>query len=154
MVDYLVRATSFLESEIAAAEAGILTDLSNTYPMIVDSKAIRLRLDVLHSTFFSFFNAQCFFFNCLLLCLFNEGGTELMVEPNEVFFGNEVRFTCGPPPASLNFGPDWTAEWRREGSLVLPDSLHSFTRLTEENTRLLTVSRFFNTDSGKEINSA
>lgn len=42
VVEYLVRATSFTDSEIAAAEAGILTDLSNIYPMILDSKIIRL----------------------------------------------------------------------------------------------------------------
>lgn len=40
VVEYLVRATSFQPSEIAAAESGILTELSETYPMITDSKII------------------------------------------------------------------------------------------------------------------
>lgn len=83
-----------------------------------------------------------------------EGNTPLAVQPDVVFLGNEVRFTCGPPPENVNFGTDWDAEWRRDNILILPDSQHSFTRLPEGNVALLTVSRFFNTDSGKEINPA
>lgn len=56
--------------------------------------------------------------------------------------------TCGPPPDGLNFGADWTAEWRLDSDVIQPDTLHSFTK-TEANTALLTVSRFFNTDAGK-----
>lgn len=44
MFDYLVRATSLPESQIANAEAGIRTVLSETYPVIVDSKIIKLCL--------------------------------------------------------------------------------------------------------------
>lgn len=69
VVEYLVRATSFLESEIAAAEAGIVTRLSDTYPMIVDSKTIRLCLVAPCPPFItlSFFNAHCFWlpFSCV-----------------------------------------------------------------------------------------
>lgn len=89
-----------------------------------------------------------------LFCLSIEGETPLGVEPAEIFLGNEVKFTCGPPPESVNFGSDWNAEWRRDNILIPPDSQHSFSKLPEDNIALLTVSRFFNTDTGKEINPA
>lgn len=69
MVDYLVRATSVLDSEIATAQAGIVTRLSDKYPMIVDSKNIRLCLVAPCPAFIalSFFNAHYFWvpFSCV-----------------------------------------------------------------------------------------
>lgn len=54
---------------------------------------------------------------------------------------------CGPPPAE--FSPNLSAEWRRDGILITEDNEHSFS--TQNGTATLTVSRFFSTDNGKEI---
>lgn len=113
--------------------------------MIIDSKIRRL----CHS-FITNSLLHTFFVDIILLCLFIEGATQLMVEPAEIFFGNAVKVTCGPPPDGLRF-VDWNAEWRRDGTLILEDSEHSFSGLTEENTHLLTVDNFFNTNTGEEI---
>lgn len=56
--------------------------------------------------------------------------------------------TCGPPPENLNFGTNWTAEWRRNDELIRKDNDHSFSK--ENGAAKLTVSRFFQTDNGKK----
>lgn len=58
-----------------------------------------------------------------------------------------MRLLCGPPPDSLGFGNNWSAEWRRDGIVIPEDNKHIF---SIRNT-LLTVSKFFSTDNGKEI---
>ncbi|XP_073348577.1 adhesion G protein-coupled receptor F5-like [Pagrus major] len=69
----------------------------------------------------------------------------LRVEPSDVFIGNRVTVTCGPPPDNLNL-VDWRAEWRRNNVLIREDSEHSFS--TADGEAKLTVSNFFSTDNG------
>lgn len=83
------------------------------------------------------------------MCLFIEGETHLRSEPSDIFFGQSVTVTCGPPPSSLNFSTDWSAEWRRDGILIPEDDEHSFSK--QNGAATLRVSRFFRTDNGKEI---
>lgn len=61
-----------------------------------------------------------------------------------------MRLLCGPPPDSLGFGNNWSAEWRRDGIVIPADNEHIF---SIRNT-VLTVSKFFSTDNGKEIDQA
>ncbi|XP_008302525.1 probable G-protein coupled receptor 116 [Stegastes partitus] len=72
--------------------------------------------------------------------------TLLQFNPTEVFFGRSVTVTCGPPPGHLNFGTNWTAEWRHNNELISADTEHSF--LIQNGAAALTVSRFFSTDNG------
>ncbi|KAM7367606.1 hypothetical protein PAMP_013892 [Pampus punctatissimus] len=72
-----------------------------------------------------------------------EGTEPLTFTPAEVFLGETVTVTCGPPPINLT---DWTAEWRRDGNLILQDNEHSF--LNNDRVATLTISKFFATDNG------
>lgn len=67
--------------------------------------------------------------------------------PPEVFLGRRLMVECGPP--SHEFSSDWNAEWRRDGILITEDNEHSFS--TQNGRAILTVSKFFSTDNGKEI---
>ncbi|XP_047194142.1 adhesion G protein-coupled receptor F5-like [Hippoglossus stenolepis] len=62
------------------------------------------------------------------------------------FLGSRVILNCGPIPTYLNFNGSWTAEWRRDGELILEDSLHSLGKNRESGN--LTVTRFYRTDNG------
>lgn len=57
--------------------------------------------------------------------------------------------TCGPPKDYLNFSSSLSAEWRRDGVLIPADEQHTFSIQNREAT--LTVSNFYITDNGKEI---
>ncbi|XP_034436689.1 adhesion G protein-coupled receptor F5-like [Hippoglossus hippoglossus] len=59
------------------------------------------------------------------------------------FWGSRVILNCGPIPTYLNFNGSWTAEWRRDGELILEDSLHIFAK-----NGTLTVKQFYLTDNG------
>ena len=80
--------------------------------------------------------------------LFVKGG-ELLSDPSEIFFGLRVIMTCGPPKDYLNFSSSLSAEWRRDGVLIPADEQHTFSIQNREAT--LTVSNFYITDNGKEI---
>lgn len=155
VVDYVVRAASFPPSNVAAVTAGILTQLSRIYPVIDESRIIEFSLFTIKPTLlnFSYFK-NIHFFNCQFLFLSLEGDSSLVVEPESVFLGNQVTLTCGPPPERLDFSRDWVAEWRRDNVRVLEDDQHRFSRIPEDNTALLTVTNFFNTDTGKEVKTA
>lgn len=56
---------------------------------------------------------------------------------------------CGPPPDNLGFGNDWSAEWRRDGIFIPADNEHIFSK--KNGVAVLTMSNFFRTDNGKEI---
>lgn len=84
-----------------------------------------------------------------LLFLFIVASTPLNSDPFQVFFGQSLTLTCGPPPPKLNFSTDWSAEWRRDSFLITEDTEHIFSR--QNGTAKLTVSRFFRTDNGKQI---
>ncbi|KAM9840177.1 adhesion G protein-coupled receptor F4-like isoform 2-T4 [Aulostomus maculatus] len=75
-----------------------------------------------------------------------DSSTFLNFAPNEVFLGDKVTVTCGPPPGDLSFAVV-SAEWRRDSKSILPDSDHDIT--AELNKSVLTVSRFFTTDNGR-----
>lgn len=81
--------------------------------------------------------------------LFIVASTPLNYEPSQVFFGQNLTLTCGPPPTKLNFSTDWSAAWIRDGILITEDNGHIFSK--QNGTAKLTVSRFFRTDSGKQI---
>ncbi|XP_040919854.1 adhesion G protein-coupled receptor F5-like isoform X2 [Toxotes jaculatrix] len=70
--------------------------------------------------------------------------TPLMFQ--QPFFGESATVTCGPVPANLNFSNILTAEWTRDGKLILQDSEHKFSET--KDTATLTVLRFFITDNG------
>ncbi|XP_040919857.1 adhesion G-protein coupled receptor F1-like [Toxotes jaculatrix] len=70
--------------------------------------------------------------------------TPLMFQ--QPFFGESATVTCGPVPANLNFSNILTAEWTRDGKLILEDSEHKFSKT--KDTATLTVLRFFITDNG------
>ncbi|KAM7368262.1 hypothetical protein PAMP_014502 [Pampus punctatissimus] len=77
----------------------------------------------------------------------SRAGTEsLTFTPAEVFFGEQVTVTCGPPPPNLNLGTDWTAEWTCDGKSVLQDNEHRFSK--QNGVAMLTMSKTFNTDNG------
>lgn len=75
--------------------------------------------------------------------------TPLVSDPSQVFFGQSLKLTCGPPPTMFDFSPDWSAEWRRDGILISEDNEHIFSK--HNGTAELTVLRFFRTDEGKQI---
>lgn len=77
-----------------------------------------------------------------------KGPVPLKFDPADAFFENTVRVTCGPPPENLNFGADWTAEWRRNLELIQPDENHRFS--IEDGAATLTVIRFTDTDNGRK----
>lgn len=76
-------------------------------------------------------------------------GEALLSDPSEIFFGIRVIMTCGPPKDYLNFSPSLSAEWRRDGVLIPGDEQHSFS--IQNRKAILTISNFYNTDKGKEI---
>ncbi|XP_042359306.1 adhesion G protein-coupled receptor F4-like isoform X2 [Plectropomus leopardus] len=73
----------------------------------------------------------------------------LKFDPDPVVPGNRTNVTCGPPPENLNFGTEWQAEWRRDNTEILQDSLHMFS--VQDGASVLTVSQFFSTDKGNKI---
>lgn len=82
------------------------------------------------------------------LCLLFKGTEVLTFNPEEVFFGEPVTVTCGPPPPSLNLGTNWTAAWTRDGQPIRQDNEHSFSKAN--GMAMLIVSRVFNTDNGEK----
>lgn len=79
---------------------------------------------------------------CQLYCVSTfVGAAALQFNPTDVFFGMSVTVTCGPPPASLSFGSDWTAEWRLDGNLISNGGKYSFS--TQAGASKLTVSSIF-----------
>lgn len=86
--------------------------------------------------------------NCLTFVFIFKGTESLTFSPSEVFSGESVTLTCGPPPPNLNLGSDWIAEWRRNNNLIYSDDEHSFSNNNGQAT--LTVSKSFATDNGKK----
>ncbi|XP_042245463.1 adhesion G protein-coupled receptor F5-like isoform X2 [Thunnus maccoyii] len=76
-----------------------------------------------------------------------ESTESLTFSSSEVFSGESVTLTCGPPPPNLNLGSDWIAEWRRDNNLIRSDDEHSFSNNNGQAT--LTVSKSFATDNGR-----
>lgn len=143
IAEYIVRAAAIKEIEIEAVKQGIFTQLGEIYPMITDSKTIVqiLKYCERHNLLDISDNFSDLFFIL-------KGSTPLELEPSEVFFGETVTLTCGPPPDNLNFSPNWIAEWRRDNILVPEDEEHISTK--RNGKAILTVTRFFTTDNGEK----
>lgn len=67
------------------------------------------------------------------------------------FWEDKVIVTCGHPPFDL-FGTNWTAEWRRDGNLIVANGVHN---ISDNDTHsVLSVSQFIRADSGKKQTTA
>ncbi|XP_060907258.1 adhesion G protein-coupled receptor F5-like isoform X2 [Labrus mixtus] len=74
--------------------------------------------------------------------------SSLKLEPTTVISQQEATVTCGPPPANLNLGTNWTAEWRFNNNPISSnEDLYEFSKVNEE--AVLTLKRFFGTDIGQ-----
>nr|XP_020508080.2 adhesion G-protein coupled receptor F1-like [Labrus bergylta] len=74
--------------------------------------------------------------------------SSLKLEPTTVISQQKATVTCGPPPADLNLGTNWTAEWRFNNRPITRDeNLYEFSKVNEE--AVLTLKRFFGTDIGQ-----
>ncbi|XP_065819467.1 adhesion G protein-coupled receptor F5-like [Labrus bergylta] len=74
--------------------------------------------------------------------------SSLKLEPTTVISQQEATVTCGPPPADLNLGTNWIAEWRFNNRPITRDeNLYEFSKVNEK--AVLTLKRFFGTDIGQ-----
>lgn len=81
------------------------------------------------------------------MCSFFKGTETLSFTPTTVISGEQVIVTCGPPPENLNLA-SLTAVWTRDGNPITKDSLHTLS--INNGQARLTVSKAFDTDSGKK----
>ncbi|XP_061602565.1 adhesion G protein-coupled receptor F5-like isoform X2 [Cololabis saira] len=72
-----------------------------------------------------------------------ESDTDLNVNPAKIFLGQRVTVTCGPPPASLSFGSEWTAKWTLNGGSIPENELSK-----TDGASVLTIASFFRADEG------